>query len=379
MEEFKYVPVKTAYESLIEQEGVPLYEGYGIEDVTELARKPWARLGGTGCYIQLKGNGGLTGMYSVEIPSGGALKPERHLYDKLLYVLKGRGATEVWQEGQRKQVFEWGEGSLFAPPLNTWHRLVNGAREPAILLAVTTAPLIMDIFRDPNFVFNADYQFKSRYNGEENYFNMSSKRYKAVNTHVWETNFIPDARTATTDNAPYKISKGGITCFEMADNTLVGHISEWPEGIYHKGHYHGAGAVLLVLQARGYVLIWPKELGIHPYQNGHGDKVVKFHFKPGSVYSPPDGWFHQHFNTDSMSARHVALRLGSRKNPQGFVIASQRENREGPTTSLRQGGTVIDYEDEDPEIRRQFEEAIKKSGVTSKMVPVTYRTDPLTI
>jgi len=58
-------------------------------------------------------------MYVVEIPSGGALNPERHIYDKVIYILKGQGATEVWQEGEKKQSFEWGEGSIFAPPPST--------------------------------------------------------------------------------------------------------------------------------------------------------------------------------------------------------------------------------------------------------------------
>ena len=170
-------------------------------------------------------------MYVVEIPSGGALNPERHLYDKLIYVLKGRGATEVWHEGQKKQSFEWGEGSTFAPPLNTWHRLVNGAREPAIVLAVTTAPLVLDLFRDPEFVFNNDFQFKTRYRGEEGYFKSQDKYWKAHKTQIWETNFIADARSAALEDAPYKQAKGGLTCFEMSDNCLIGHISDWPAGI----------------------------------------------------------------------------------------------------------------------------------------------------
>lgn len=379
MEEFTYRPVKTAYQSWIEQEGVPIVEGYGVEDVTKIARKPWPRLGGTGAYIQLKGSGGVTGMYVVEIPSGGALRPERHIYDKLMYVLKGRGGTEVWQEEGHKQLFEWGEGSIFAPPLNAWHRLVNGAGEPAVFLAVTTAPMIWDIFRDQNFIFNNDYHFKSRYHGEEGYFNTGNKRYKAGPTAIWETNFIADARTAALDEAKYKLSEGGITCFEMSENSLIGHISEWPAGIYHKAHYHAAGAVLVVLRSKGYLLMWPKELGTRPYQSGHEAKIVEFHWGPGSVYSPPDGWFHMHLNTGSEPARHVALRLGSRKNPTGLHDASTRDMREGPTTSLREGGTVIDYEDEDPEIRKRFEGALGRERVPCRMPPVNYRNDPIIV
>src|SRR5438445_11689333 len=117
--------------------------------------------------MQLTGSGGVTGMYVVEIPPGGALEPERHMYDELLYVLKGRGSTEVWYDGMRKQALEWSAGSLFAPPLNTWHRLYNGARESAFLLAGTTAPIIMDFFRDPDFGSNHSHACRSRYSGRD--------------------------------------------------------------------------------------------------------------------------------------------------------------------------------------------------------------------
>jgi quercetin dioxygenase-like cupin family protein len=373
MEELKYVPQKTAYQSWMDEEGIPIIEGYGIEDVTELPRRSWSRLGGAGAYIQLKGSGGISGMYVVEVPAGGALKPERHLYDKLLYVLKGRGATEVWLEGQRKQIFEWGEGSLFSPPLNTWHRLVNGAPAPALLLAVTTAPVMMDFLRDPEFIFNTDYQFKSRYRGEENYFAPGNKRYRAGPSSIWETNFIADARSTALNDASDKVSNGQLTCFEMADNSLVGHVSEWPAGIYHKAHYHSAGAVLLVLKSKGYILMWPKELGTRPYEAGREDQIVRVKWKPGSVYSPPDGWFHMHLNTGAESARHAAFRLGSRKNPTGLHDASTRDDRDGVRKSLRQGGTMIDYEDEDPQIRKEFEDSLKREGVACKMPAMNYR------
>ena len=372
-----YTPTKPAYELWMQEEGLPVFEGNGIEDVTKLDLKPWARLGGKGAFIQLIGGGGITGMYVVEIPPGGTLNPERHMYDELMYVLKGRGSTEVWFDGSRKQAFEWSEGGLFAPPLNTWHRLYNGSREPAFLLAVTTAPIIWDLFRDPDFIFNSGHHFKKRYKGEDGYFAMSANRYKANRTHVWETNFIADARSAVLDDAPYKVHGGQITCFEMAENSLIGHLSEWPAGIYHKAHYHAAGAVLLGLRSKGYVLMWPKELGTRPYQAGKGDKVFEVPWKAGSVYSPPDGWFHMHLNTGPEPARHVALRLGSRKNPTTLHDASQKNEREATTRSLREGGTVIEYEDEDPEIRRRFEAAVKREGVRCEMPPVTYRKDPI--
>ena len=367
-----WTPPKTGYRLWMEQEGVPIIEGYGVEDVTEIPHRPWARLGGSGAYIDLKGQEGVTGMYVAEIPSGGALNPERHLYEKLVCILKGRGLTEVWQEGQTKQTFEWGEGSLFAPPLNAWHRLINGGREPVLLLAVTTAPLIMDIYRDPNFVLNTDYQFKSRYAGEEGYFNVGDKRHRVGRHNIWETNFIPDIMTALLDDASVKVSGGSSISYEIADNSLVGHIADWPVGRYHKAHYHGAGAILLILRSEGYLLMWPKEVGTRPYQAGREDAVVEFQWKPGSLYSPPNGWFHMHLNTGREPARQLALRLGGLKNPLGFHVARNRR-MEGVLMSLEEGGTIIEYENEDPEIRRRYQEALRREGIECKMPPVVYR------
>ena len=55
MDEIVYTPQKAAYLRWMEEEGIPIFEGLAVEDVTELPRKPWARMGGTGSFIQLKG------------------------------------------------------------------------------------------------------------------------------------------------------------------------------------------------------------------------------------------------------------------------------------------------------------------------------------
>src|SRR5262249_223019 len=71
-------------------------------------------------------------------------KPERHLYEEVICILNGQGATEIWDDHGNKKLFEWGKWSLFAPPMNTSHRLVNGSREPVKFLAAPTrhSPLI---------------------------------------------------------------------------------------------------------------------------------------------------------------------------------------------------------------------------------------------
>ena len=57
---------------------------------SNLPRGPWKRTGGNGAYIELKGMEGFTGMYVGEIPPGGALNAENHLYEELIYILQRR-------------------------------------------------------------------------------------------------------------------------------------------------------------------------------------------------------------------------------------------------------------------------------------------------
>ena len=78
----KFLRKPLPYDSFMESEGVPIYRGIGVRRVQDLPLAPWPRLGGRGSYIQLYGTEGLWGSYIVEVPAGGALNLERHLYEK---------------------------------------------------------------------------------------------------------------------------------------------------------------------------------------------------------------------------------------------------------------------------------------------------------
>ncbi len=367
--------VRTAYEVFMESEGIPIYQSMvGVHDVAELPRKPWARVGGNASFIQIRGMvEDSTGIYVQEIPGGGALNPEKHLYLEAIFILEGRGLTEVWQEGSPKVTFEWGPGSYFSPPLNAWHRLVNGTREPALFVAVTTAPGVMNAVRDTDFIFNSPHQFLDRFSGQADYFAESDTR-KVLNEirTVWATNFIPDVKEAFLDDSGTgKVARGIGVSYAMSDGFPTGHMSEWPVGIYHKAHHHGPGAMLLGLKGEGYVLLWPHEYGIHPYQDGHEDQVVKMEWKARSIYSPPTGWFHAHFNTSNERARHVAIygALTARTT----VFQAFAGEQLTLLTGVREGGSIIDYEDEDPQVRQDFGEALKARGIPCDMPEVVYQ------
>jgi len=357
---------KTYYERFMEKEGIPVVEGFGVTDVRNIQLKSWKRLGCDGAYLQLRGLEGITGVYVGKLGVGASTQPERHLYEKVIFILQGEGVAEIQQRDRVPQNIQWRADSLFSPPMNTLHRLMNYSNEPALFLAITTAPMALDHYHNEQFVFNSDFSFNDRYDAEQNYFEPRHERYLATNNRqwIWETNFIPDVRKAQIDAQEQKGTGVNLTQFEISNNTLIGHLAEWPVGRYHKAHFHGGGAVLVILRSEGYSLMWPNHLGTRPYENGFGDEVVRVDWVPGSVFSPPTNWFHQHFNTGAEPALQLALRCGSQKFPLGIRVAAIRA---GVYTSVKQGGTLIEYEDEDPAIRATYETELGKKGIAPDM------------
>jgi mannose-6-phosphate isomerase-like protein (cupin superfamily) len=365
----------TPYEIWMQDQGIPVVQGYGVTDLQQQPPAHWQSLGCSAVFVHLKGMEGITGMYAAEIPAGGETKTEKHLYEEVVYVLKGKGKTQLFGPGEGANSFDWQEGSLFAVPLNAPRKFVNTGTEPVLFLAVTTAPLVFDLFHNEKFVRSCDFEFTDRYSGEPNYFAKDA----AVEKGLWQVNLVRDAPTALdrlrgssagdrpNEGAGTGHGKGyNIVQVEPSGNSLITHLADWPVGRYAKAHHHGGGAVLLILRSEGYTLMWPNELGTQPFAQGKGDRVIKVAWKVGSVFSPPTGWFHQHFNTGREPALQLAFRNGSRIYPFGVRRAATRE---GVFTPVDEGGTQIEYDKEDPEIRRMFEAALATRGLKTDMRP----------
>jgi hypothetical protein len=144
---------------------------------------------------------------------------------------------------------------------------------------------------------------------------------------------------------------------ELSSNTLSGHISESPVGVYKKAHRHGPGAYIITLKGRGYSLMWPE-----------GQDWKRFDWGPFSMMSPPNRWFHQHFNLGKEPIRQLALKGWGQKYPIG--------GWEQMFKSTEAGGDMIEFEDEDPAIRAMYVDELKKEGLELKNLPVTYRKRP---
>lgn len=358
----------TTYHQWMEEEGVPIERGHGVLDVRVLELGLWHRTGGSGAYIELVGMEGLTGMYVAEIPPSQALNPEKHLYDELIYIVAGHGTTKVWSGDREDQarVFEWAPGTLFTPPMNTTHQLFNlSGTEPARFLAVTIAPPIMDLFHSVPFVFNCPWEFTDRYDGRPDFFDVGERNFfEPGGVWLFETNLIPNVGGYELKAGSHMGAGGWGTVYQMDGNVLAGHIAEWPVGRYRKAHYHGGGAILFIVNGNGYTLMWPREVGPRPFESGRGEEVVRVDWQEGSVISPPSEWFHQHFNTGPSKVRQLALRMGSQRYGVWF---HDMHVREGVLRSTAEGGTLIEYEDEDPAVQRLYRAELARAGVEYQM------------
>jgi hypothetical protein len=66
---------RTGYWQWMRSEGVPVVEGFSVEDVRELKLAPWRRLGGSGAFVHTLWHGGADRNVRRGDPSGRLAKP----------------------------------------------------------------------------------------------------------------------------------------------------------------------------------------------------------------------------------------------------------------------------------------------------------------
>jgi len=334
------------YTRWVRGEGLEILSAHYVPNLHTVPLKPWARRGGAGLYINHEASRTSNDCYVCEIPAGGTLAPQRQLFEEMVYVLGGRGSTAVWNDAGQRVTFEWKSGALFAIPLNTWHQHFNGSgRDPARYVAVTNAPVVINLYEDIDFVFNTAYDFKNRFSGEPDYFSNKGEQ-KGL---LLQTNFVADAVSLPLISATERGAGGGHIRFNLAKASLNSHISQFPVGTYKKAHAHGPGAHVIILSGEGYTLMWPE-----------GEEPQRYEWQVGTLIVPPNMWFHQHFNTGTTPARYLAFKHEgvAIRNAQGVPKA---------WISRRNGGDQLDYAAEKPEVRREFTEALARHGLKSSM------------
>jgi hypothetical protein len=236
------------------------------------------------------------------------------------------------------------------PPNANYQHHNGSGTEPARYVAMTAAPRVIDTFKSLNFVFKNPFVFDDRFDGKAGYFKQADKPNERG---TWVTNFVSDVNTlsriAETPEARGGRTPGAVgTGFNMVNSTMRSHSSSWPVGFYKKAHRHGPGIHIVLLRGAGYSLMWKE-----------GEPVQKVPWQAGTMFVPPEMWFHEHFNTGAEPVLFLAIGWGSEKPKSGggaYVYKSTKE-----------GGDQIEFEDEDPNIHREFEEAVQRSGARCQM------------
>ena len=354
----------TPYEKWV-SDGLAVHTQQLVPDINTIEVANWERTGTKAALLDLTGeplDGALvnnqgTIRFVCDIPPGGSFKLERHMYEEIFFVVKGRGATAIWYEGTPKHTFEWQTGSVFSIPLNSWHEIYNASGdETARLYGATNAPTAFNLYGSPEFIFDCPMTFPDRFDpNDELYFSGKSTK---LEDRFMETNFIPNVYNVNLDRWTAR-GPGANMMINMANGHFICHLSEFPAGTYKKAHTSEANrkkaglvsdVAYLFLSGDGYDLQWPE--GVYP---SPGTEWEQLSYKAGTLMSPGPG-YHQHFNCSAEPIRYLVLRYG---NPRfaGYVGTRYKET----------GGPQIQFKEEDPAIRLHFEKELASRGAVSHM------------
>ena len=325
-------PTGTPYDNWLQEakKRIPVFEGLMIQDARTEPLKPWDEMGVDGLYIRMA-DYQITDGWILEIPPKGQTKTQRHLFESGIFFFGGPGHTIIQQEGKRPQRVDWKYRTLFSIPLNVRYQHFNDSDEPVRLVAVTSFPFVMNAMNNEKFVFENPFEFRDRYDAEEDYLRKSEQ----VRVRSTVTNLVPDALEFKLERWDERGEGTTNMNWQMAGNSMIAmHVSEMPSKVYKKAHRHSSDAFILLLSGEGYSLTWAE---------GQYDKRVRVDWQEGTIFVPPIYWYHQHLNPGSESARYLAINA--------------------PPIVRKLGLRFQDQLDPDlPEIREEWEREVAKRG-----------------
>ena len=287
---------ETAYDRWLKSQDVPVHTGHYVQDLRTLERGWWSLRGCPGAVLNLTGHQGVTEAHVLEIPPGQTIPPFRMALEEVIYVAEGQGLTSVWAEGHPKVTFEWQKHSLFRIPTNYFYQLSNARGDrPALTVHVSYLPMAMSTNANADYFFNDPYVDTSElYGGDSSFYSAQAvqrqiKRPGGTTTSTqWYANFFPDLtvwdRLTAYKKAGRLAYSGGVRFPNSAIRTGLMCL---PSRRYRTAHRHGPGVTIVGIQeAQGFVIMWPEG----------GDYVVA-PWQEGSVFVPPNQWYHMHVNS----------------------------------------------------------------------------------
>ena len=146
------------------------------------------------------------------------------------------------------------------------------ASAPALLLCGTTAPNVMNLIDNPDFIFNCPYTFTERFSGADDFFKPSDdiEPDPMRGLAMRRTNLIPDI--VNTELPLDNRRSPGYRRVEpsMAGNRFYLWIGQHETGRYSKAHKHASAAVLICVKGKGYTYTWPEIARHHALEGRQG-------------------------------------------------------------------------------------------------------------
>ena len=335
--------------------GIPVHEAYFVPDLRDLELEWWEERQCHATFLKLAGFEGVSEARVSEIGPGKSTAPLKFGFDEGVYVLEGRGLTNISNEASGQRIsFEWQKHSLFLLPRHYHHHFSNlqGDR-PARLFHFNYLPITMMAVPDPTFFFDNPYvqdDTTADMNGLYSEARMKVPRPGEMGRNVWSGNFFPDMGSWD------RLETGGVrgagarhVAITFPGSPITSHMAVFDPFTYKKAHRHGPGVVIVIPGGEGFSVMWPE-----------GKEKIMIPWREGSAFAPPNRWWHQHFNVGSAPARYLAIHA--------LPALSTWSSRE---ETLAQD--QIEYPDEDPWIRRTFEAELEKRGLRSAMPTEAYR------
>lgn len=354
--EARYANGGFRYDQWLSSLKVPIYQGFFIEDLRTLELGWWEERGCDTAFIRLFGQEGVSEARVSELPAGEQLPPYIPPVDELVYVVSGAGVTTVDEGGDDESMFEWQTRSLFLLHHGVRYRHFNAQDKPTRLLHYNYLPIAMSAVPDVLERYSND-AISSGHGVEAARVAEAPNLPRVADGTFWYGNFFPDmAAWDNLSSAERRGAGGKVVFLGFPESEMTSHMSVFPSRTYKKAHRHGPGRSIVIPAGEGYSVLW----------QGEDDEKIIVPWHEGTLLTPPNRWFHQHFNVGERPARYLALHPLRQ-----FSGHSEKvEDRERDE---------IDYSREEPWIREKFEAELAQRGLTSGIPPEAYTTPNLRI
>jgi hypothetical protein len=210
----------------------------------------------------------------------------------------------------------------------------------------------MEVLPDPNFFFQGTAVDLNIVYGPDSFSEakvVKVSEREARGGAYWMGTFFPDMRSWDSLVPNKGRGAGGqVVWIRYPHSAMWNHMSVFGTQTYKKAHRHGPGTLIVIPEGEGYSYIWKQ-----------GEEKVLIPWHEGSVFVPPNMWFHQHFNVSDKDDRYLAFHAPGRAGADVYEGGRSAEHQ-------------IEYWQEEPIIRETFEKRLAEIGIKSVMPDECY-------